>query len=251
MNTRKFQSEQVGEAFAHQVLSEHFGAEVFIGSSVEMKLQELAYVIYQDVPDLAYYGATVHYNSGQIFVAINTNHSLRVRYFTAAHELWHILGIKDMMDKELDRQRAADRFAAALMMPGALIRLLWGKLKNSEPKKAVIMIADMASAPYVATARRIKELNLTLSAEVLKITEEEWIYLRNDYMFTESPLDRSFPLVRFDKYETVIEQAVKQNKLELFDAGTKLSQVSPLKAQKHQQVAIEKLLSTHHEEETN
>lgn len=40
-------ADRVGEAFALQVLSEHFGAEIFIGSSIETKIEELASVVYK------------------------------------------------------------------------------------------------------------------------------------------------------------------------------------------------------------
>lgn len=244
MNTLRSQSEKVGEAFAHQVLNEHFGAEVFIGSGVEMKLQELVQVIYQAVPDLSYYGATVCYPSGEKFVAINTSHPLRVRYFTAAHELWHVLGMKEMMVNQLDHERAADRFAAAMMMPGTLIRLLWSKLKkDTGSQKAIIMIADLASVPYEAMARRVKELDLPISTDLLKITDSEWIALRQQYQFTDSPLDQSFPLTQFNQYETVIAEAMKQNKLDLLEAASKLSHTSPLKAQAYQQEAVGQMIS--------
>lgn len=249
MSTLRSQSEKVGEAFAHQVLNEHFGAEVFIGSSVEMKLQELAQVIYQAVPDLSYYGATVCYPSGEKFVAINTSHPLRVRHFTAAHELWHVLGMKEMMVNQLNHERAADRFAAALMMPGTLIRLLWSNLKkDTGPQKAIIKIADLASVPYEAVARRVKELDLPISTELLKITDSEWMALRQQYRFTYSPLDQAFPLTQFNQYETVIAEAMKQDKLDLLEAASKLSHTSPLKAQAYQQEAVGKMLSAQTEE---
>jgi Zn-dependent peptidase ImmA (M78 family) len=244
MSTLRSQSEKVGEAFAHQVLNEHIGAEVFIGSSVEVKLQELAQVIYQAVPDLSYYGATVCFPSGEKFVAINTSHSLRVRYFTVAHELWHVLGMKEMMVSEMDHERAADRFAAALMMPGTLVRLLWTKLKKDMgPHKAIIMIADLASVPYEAMVRRVKELDLPISTHLHKTTDLEWITLRKKYQLTDSPLDQSFPLIQFNQYETVIAEAMQQDKLDLLEASSKLSHTSPLKAQVYQKEAVDKILS--------
>lgn len=70
MSKLKLQSIQVGEAFAGQFLTDHFGAEIFIGSGIELKLQEIANVIFQDVPDNEYFGATVNVDSEQVFVAI-------------------------------------------------------------------------------------------------------------------------------------------------------------------------------------
>lgn len=250
MMTIKTQSEQMGEAFAHQFLSEHFGAEAFVGSGVEIKLQELAHIIYQDVPEPSYFGATICFSSGNKYVALNTHQSLRVRYFTAAHELWHVLGYKEMMSEQLDHERAADRFAAALMLPGTLIRLLWPKLKKKmEQEKAIILIADMASAPYEATARRVNELSLPISSELFKYTDNEWIETRKKYLLPDSPLDQSFSLEAFNKYEKVVAKAVQSNMLEPLEAASQLAQVAPAEAKKYQQEALSKLASVDAEEE--
>lgn len=239
MNKENHKSEQVGEAFAYQVLFEHFGAEIFIGPGIELKLQELAHVIFQDVPDKNYYGATVKYKTGQTFVSINTQQPLRTRYFTAAHELWHLLGFSEMIVEEINHERAADRFAAALMMPAPLIRLLWDRLrKDFGNEKAVIMIADMASAPYEAVVRRIYELKLPIPSFLRKYTELEWIHHRKTLHLTESPLDRPFPFAKFNKYEKELEKSVKKGILSNLDAANKLAHLSPDIAEEYQQKAI-------------
>lgn len=51
MSSIKQQSEQMGENFAYEVLTEQIGALTFIGSGVEEKLREHAPVIYQNIPD--------------------------------------------------------------------------------------------------------------------------------------------------------------------------------------------------------
>lgn len=252
MSRIKDKSEQVGEAFAYQVLFEHFGAEIFIGPGIELKLQELAHVIFQDVPDKEYYGATVTYKTGQTFVSINTQQPLRIRYFTAAHELWHLLGLGEIIVEEINHERAADRFAAALMMPASLICLLWERLrKDFGIEKAVIMIADMASAPYEAVVRRIHELKLSSSSSLPKYSELEWVNQRKSLQLTESPLDKPFSFARFNKYEQDIEKAVNKRILNNLDAANKLAHLSPGIAKDYQQRAMNKLLSVQDEDKSD
>lgn len=233
-------AEKVGEAFAHEVLSEQFGLEVFIGSSIEIKLHEYSHVIYRNVDDENYHGATVIYNTGEVFVALNTSLPLRTRYFTAAHELWHVLKIKEMIDKDINVERAADRFAAALMMPAPLIRSLWGIfIKNMEPEKAILMIADMASAPYEAVARRVHELHLPKSSSVKDRKDNEWIALRKGYNLPDSPLDRPLPFVNFADYTETIETEIENGELDYIEGATKLSKTSIEKAVELQAKAME------------
>lgn len=249
-NKPSLNPEDMGEALSHQVLNKHFGAEVFIGSGIEMKLHELAHVIYQNVPDPEYFGATVTYKTGEIFVALNTHQPLRLRYFTAAHELWHLLGYNQIFEDEKKQERAADRFAAALMMPETIIILLWDKLrKEIGPKKAIIRIADMASTPYQAVARRIHELKLPKSNEVKDYKENEWLSLRKSYRFIETPLDRPFEFTSFPKYEKEIEDEIKKGEVDLLGAVNKLSKVSHEKANEYQEKAMSALSSIEEEED--
>lgn len=250
MDKIKYKSEQVGEAFAYQALFEYFGAEIFIGPGLELKLQELANVIFQDVPDREYYGATVRYKSGETFVGINTQQPLRIRYFTAAHELWHLLEFSEMIVEDINHERAADRFAAALMMPASLIRLLWERLrKDFGHEKTVIMIADMASAPYEAVVRRIKELKLNIPSSLMKFSESEWINQREVLRLTESPLDNAFPFTQFRKYEKDLENSIQKGTLSKMEVASKLAQVSPSMAKEYQQEAIKKLTAAQEEEQ--
>ncbi len=229
-----FTSKNVGEAFAGQALAEHFGAEVFIGPSIEMKLQELASVVYHEVPDSNYYGATISYSSEKTYIALNTFHPLRIRYFTAAHELWHVLGL-DKIGGNIDLEKAAERFAAALMMPESLIRLLWGRLsKNSSVEQIVFMLADMASTPYRATAKRLIELNLLRPSKHPDLVEEDWTALRKKLNLPPSPLDMPLSIVQFNRYEQNIERALESGLTDRLSAASKLTNFSPEKAAEYQ-----------------
>lgn len=245
MNKPKIDPEEIGEALSHQILNKYFGAEVFIGSGIEMKLHELAHIIYQDVPDDKYFGATVTYKTGEVFVALNTHQPLRIRYFTAAHELWHLLGVTEVLEfDKKNQERAADRFAAALMMPETIVTLLWDKLrKELDPQRAIIRIADMASMPYKAVARRVHELKLQKSKDVQKHSEEDWLNLRREYRLIESPLDQPFPFTSFTKYEKEIETGIENGEIDLLGAVNKLSKVAHDRAKEYQTKAMSALAS--------
>lgn len=223
-------SEIVGEAHALQVLNDLFGVDTFIGSSVEMKLGELVSLIYHVVDDSEYHGATITNNQTKVtYVALNTGQSLRKRYFTACHELWHVLKIKDMIGSLIDEERAAERFAAALMLPAPLMKLIWDGVKSKDEERRVIQIADMASAPYVAVAKRVVELNISKNKGLVseEKNEQYWVDLRKGLGIPPSPLDDSYPYVNFKDYEEVVLQEVDRGDLGLLDAATKLSTVSP------------------------
>ncbi|MDT3425205.1 Zn-dependent peptidase ImmA (M78 family) [Paenibacillus forsythiae] len=239
MPSVKKQSEQMGEGFAYEVLTEQFGAETFIGSGVEDKLREHAPVIYQNIPDLLFYGATVSFGPDDKYVMLNTHQPLRSRYYTAAHELWHVLDFEHLMSDQLDMERAADRFAAALMMPRAIIRLLWPKLKKKlEAHKAVILIADMAAVPYEAVVRRIHELDLPISTGLLKITDAEWKEQRGKLSLPASPFDEAYTEESFERYANIVDLALEQDKLSLLEASGLLAHIAPQKAREYQEVAL-------------
>lgn len=229
-------ADRVGEAFALQVLSEHFGSEIFIGSSIELKIEELASIIYKEIEDPKFYGATITLKRGdRKYVLLNTCQSLRLRYFTAAHEFWHVLGINTMVKDDIDHERSAERFAAALMLPESLVRSLVRSLpeaheKEVEEKRAVIRIADISSAPYVAVAKRMVELNLTNNTGLANYSEKDWIKIRKELNIVESPLDQPLPINRFTDYEERVAEEVQDGNLNYIEASKRLANVSPEKS---------------------
>lgn len=229
-------ADRVGEAFALQVLSEHFGSEIFIGSSIELKIEELASIIYKKIEDPKFYGATISIKRGnRKYVLLNTRQPLRLRYFTAAHEFWHVLGINAMVKDDIDHERAADRFAAALMLPESLVRSLVRSLqgvheKGAEVKRVVIRIADISSAPYVAVAKRMVELKLTNNKGLADFSEKDWINIRKELNIVESPLDQPLYINRFTDYEERITEEVQSGSLNYIEASKRLASVSPEKS---------------------
>lgn len=229
-------ADRVGEAFALQVLSEHFGSEIFVGSSIELKIEELASVVYKEIKDPDFFGATITIDRGnRKYVLLNTSKPLRLRYFTASHELWHVLDISEMVKDDIDYERAADRFAAALMLPVSLVRSLVQSFKEdhkteSEEKRIVIRIADISSAPYVAVAKRLVELNLTSNKKLADYSEKDWINIRKELNIVESPLDQPLCINRFTDYEERIAEEVQNGELDYLEASKRLASVSPKKS---------------------
>ncbi|MEH6941857.1 ImmA/IrrE family metallo-endopeptidase [Bacillus sp. JJ722] len=231
---RTVHAEIVGEAFALQALNSYFGADVFIGASVEIKLQEIATLIYQNISDTSYHGATItNKETGKVYVSLNTNQSLRKRYFTAAHELWHVLQIKDLIDAKINEERAAERFAAALILPASLMKLLWDDVQKEDMEKQVILIADMSSAPYVSVAKRVVELGLVKDNKSKKgllaenKNEKYWVELREQLGISHSPLDDAYRFSSFKKYEDVLLKSIENKELGVVEVSTKLAHVSP------------------------
>lgn len=235
-NQKISKADRIGEAFALQVLSEHFGTETFIGSSIELKVEELVSIVYKEIKDPDFFGATITLKRGnRKYVLLNTAQSLRHRYFTAAHEFWHVLDMNSMVKDDIDHERAADRFAAALMLPESIVRSLIRSLREDdqrekEEKKVVIRISDISSAPYVAVAKRLVELNLTNNKKLADVSEEEWIAIRRELNIVESPLDLPQPINRFTDYEERIAREIENGNLNYIEASKRLATVSPEKS---------------------
>ncbi|SOC21729.1 uncharacterized protein DUF955 [Ureibacillus xyleni] len=234
---RRQQAETIAEAFASSFLEDEIGHDLFIGPHIERLLADKVHIIYQFVEDEAYFGAAITHQNGEQFVALNTFHSLRMRYFTAAHELWHLSEGSQIQETEFDHERAADRFAAAIMLPKSLTRELWEKFKKRYgEEEAVFYIADLAAVPYVAVVRRLNELGEKVPG--LKSQEIDWLNKRSDLGLTDSILDQANPDIRFTAYKNVVKANVEHNGLDRLKAANKLAKFAPKQAEKYQQDAL-------------
>ena len=237
---RKKQAEAIAEAFAADFLEETTSNTIFIGSHIERILASKAKVIYQYVEDPNYFGAAISHESGTRFIALNTFYPLRVRYFTAAHELWHLSEASQLQAEGFDHERAADRFAAAIMLPKAITKDLWLKFKKLyEPKEAIIHIADFSEVPYEAVVRRLKELGISLSG--LNFSEEEWKSERIRLDLPESTLDLPQPLERFTAYGHAIEEALEKGSIDSLTASNKLGKYNVQLARTLQEKEIKRV----------
>lgn len=208
--------EQKAENEARRILENYFGSVTFIGAAIEQFVRSYTKsdIIYEYINDKLLFGGKVDYpcnGSNDKFVFINSYHSSRVQYFTLAHELFHLTEVHEELsaiisnnttDKEILKtaiERAADRFAAALLLPENLVKSIWVKLIDLDMsgEKIIYYIADMSSAPYEAVARRITELRLNVSRKISNSAKDkiadykdcDWEAERLNHMTFLSPLD--------------------------------------------------------------
>ena len=139
---------------------------------------------------------------GQKFLYVNTNFNVRLQNFTVAHELWHI-HLHDLPNvfnfNEIDIERAADHFAANILLPTKNVLNKYYHLKQS----------GKSASPYEAVLKRFVELDINTK----QIDEQlNTITMRNE-----------------DPYITLIEHKLQQLRCHLalakssLDTATKIS----------------------------
>ncbi|WBS98842.1 ImmA/IrrE family metallo-endopeptidase [Lacticaseibacillus paracasei] len=241
-------SESVAEDLAGTFLTTYFGSDIFISSDIERILAEKVNVIYQDIDDAKYSGAFISYK-GAHFIALNTHQTPRARYYSAAHELWHLVmgsdlfGAENKQYKELialpgfDTERAADHFAAAIMMPKDAMIKTWNQFvsNQAEPtvavaQNAIVRIANVSSMPYEAVTRRLSELGLLLDTRLAKLTDTEWQDFVNHSSFPPSPLDKVEPFKKFSRLTQIVNALVDKKQLSLVEAAQLTTYADPTAA---------------------
>lgn len=231
--------ELMAEKESRRILENYFGTVIFVGASIEQfaRFYTKSDVIYEFINDELLFGGKVDYSTNtnqDKFVFINTFHSFRVQYFTLAHELFHLTEVHEELsiiinehagendDLEIVIERAADRFAAALLLPENLVKSIWTKLIDLDMsgEKIIYYIADMSSAPYEAVARRITELKLIVSRKISNTAknkiatykDKDWEVERLEHMPSLSPLD-----ISLNEVEDLQSRNAQLNKKPLFN----------------------------------
>lgn len=94
--------------------------------------------------------------SAPVIVVNETAHGERQR-FTLAHELGHLA-----MDvsEDLDKEKAAHRFAGAFLMPAEALRREIGKIRSSISYKELLYLKDMFGTSVQAITYRCKDLGI-------------------------------------------------------------------------------------------
>ncbi len=108
------------------------------------------------------HGALIR-SAGTVFVNASLTRP-RMR-FAAAHELGHyVLGHEGNFfcpyGRYAAQEREANVFAAALLMPAAVIKLLWLKLSNVAPAARVAAVAERLAVSRRALSRRLETVGL-------------------------------------------------------------------------------------------
>ena len=238
-------SEAIAEDLAGTFLANDIGSDIFIGADIERILAKKVNVIYQDINDPNYSGAAISYR-GVHFIALNTHQTLRARYYSAAHELWHLVVDTDLFGIEKSKyqevlslpafntERAADRFAAAIMLPRDVMIRTWHKYVNDQTastsvaaQEAIVRIANISAMPYAAVTRRLVELDLLANTKLAKRTDLEWQGWVNKSSFPPSPLDNIVPFKKFPYLTQVVKRLVKQKQLSLMEAAQLTTYADP------------------------
>ena len=221
-------SEQISEMMAKAYIDKN-GIQGFMGASIETLLTINGNIlIYKYIRDSKFFGFSAS-GKGKTFIVLNTYQNLRRRYYTCAHEMWHVLKEKEVFKVEdIDQERAADHFAASLMLPESAVIEMYNTLKKSATNQLLILfaIADASHMPYLAVERRFSELNLKRN-EISKFIssakekyssldgekrseaeyiEEEFIELRSKFGLSPSEDDRVDKFDSFPAYERIINR---------------------------------------------
>lgn len=221
-------SEHISEMMANAVIDK-YGIQGFIGTSIETFLTiNKNILIYKYIKDSKFFGFSAK-GKGKTFIVLNTYHNLRLRYYTCAHEMWHVLKGKEFFNvTEIDEERAADHFAASLMLPEKAVLEMYNNLKKRSTDQLLILfaIADASHMPYQSVERRFRELDLKRNeiAQFISSTKEkyaslegeqrsetefiesEFIELRSKFGLPPSEDDKVDQLNSFPAYERLINQ---------------------------------------------
>lgn len=167
----------------------------FCGSGLETIVQNQGInLMFKYVKDEKFFGMSAK-GKGYQFIGINTFHNKRTRIFDIAHELWHFYGEEELpsgvqYNKE-ENERAADHFAATLLMPRRKVKAIYDEYKQNKWNELDILfvIADYSSCPYEAVYKRFKELKLSSKQidNLLKSKE-----LRTDLVPSENETENKF-----------------------------------------------------------
>lgn len=222
-------AEQISEVVANIFIKEFIGTRTILRNKIELLLEENAHLIYQDIPDLEYFGATIKFESKEQFVLLNTYQPLRMRYFSAAHELWHLIELPDL-ESDFEHERAADHFAALIMIPELVARKKWIELlKQHSEETVIILLADYFSIPYSTMVRRLEELSL-IDEFIFNKLDDYWLNRRKELQIKPSKLDLAESIVKFKAYEELLRTEVETGSLDRQEASIKLAHVSPKNA---------------------
>lgn len=252
-------SEKVAEGAAEVFLKENIGSEIFIGADIESLIAKNAQVVYQNIDDPSFFGALVAYKSKQ-FVVLNTHQDLRARYYSAAHEMWHLALASAMFGEQsevikhsaaapnFDSERAADHFAAALMLPQATVVKIWNKyVQNQEvptervTKELVVRMANLAAMPYVAVCRRLSELGLPVQRTIVNWDKQRWQLYLEQSEFPPSPLDEAVGFEKFAGLSEFVKNQVDHKQMTLMAAANFLTHADPNQATQYLKQRKEKI----------
>lgn len=209
------------EMLADQYLKDLGMINEFTGPALESIVKQQGIeLMYKYIKDSDFYGFAAK-GKGHRFIGINTFHTVRTRVFDIAHELWHLYDRKEeYVDtsnySQSEAERAADHFAASLLLPNVKVESLYKNYKKEgwDEPSILFVIADLSYCPYLTVYWRLKELELPVSQIDIALkavpsgsdTENRFILLRENEGLTNSPLDKSDQLTDFPSLRQLAEE---------------------------------------------
>jgi len=135
-------------------------------------------------------------------------------------------------EKQIDQERAADHFAAVVMLPSNLLKNIKNNFKKDD-ERLVFKIADLSSMPYQAVTRRLVELGYKLSSELKSREEAEWIQVREQIDLVPSALDKADSFVQFHAFLQEVDEKVNKQELTLETAANLVKHIDAKKAEQY------------------
>lgn len=187
---------RIAEVVAGESLESLGMRDDFIGAGLEnILIDRNIKIMYKNVKDSDFFGMAAR-GKGFDFIGINTYHNQRTRLIGLAHELWHLMDEKDIYISTMDfdseqTERAADRFAAALMLPREKVKQVYnkGKGKNMSELTILYQIADFSLCPYEAVYKRFDDLGLS-KKEIDKVLKK--IHYKEPAVPSQNEIENKF-----------------------------------------------------------
>ena len=219
-----------GKARQYAVLFlEELSSSDFIGPTIESiaTIKEIV-LIYDRIDDPEAEGFSAK-GRGSKFIFINSNFNERLQKFTIAHEIYHLDEIVEEFEDSEEDERAADHFAANILLPEKIVLEKHHVLQNLgyDDVKIFFSLADLSGAPYETLYKRYQEIKIdtskidhalkkvSLNEESLYLKEAELKFqkLRKDSALASIELDEPNHKTTFGELETLISY-FNQTKME-------------------------------------
>lgn len=199
---------------------EEFENTDFIGPTIEsiVEFKKIS-LIYDTINDPESEGFSALKQATK-FIFINSNFNLRLQKFTIVHEIYHLDDNIAQFENSEEDERAADHFAANLLLPEKVVfdkQRTLNKLGYNDIE-VFFALADLSQVPYEALYKRYQELNISrvqidkelklIKLDVrnpyLEEREQELQVLRKKSALGVSELDQPTYKQTFKKLETLI-----------------------------------------------
>lgn len=210
------------------IFLEELSVTDFIGPVIEeiVKFKGI-HLIYDTIYDPEALGFSTQ-KMNEKFIFINSNFNERLQKFTIAHEIYHLDDNIDPLKNTKEDERAADHFAANLLLPEKIVFEKQRMLKSLgyDEIEIFFILTDLSQVPYETLYKRYKELSLSVSKinkelkkivlsvedPYLKEIENKLQVLRKSWGIGGSHLDLASSKKRFESLEILSKSIAESEK---------------------------------------